>query len=291
MRATSFVMVGILGTVGCQSEKGVTPADPMASIVADHLSGVAAVAAAPRGLDFHLTELPAVALVGQLDATSCGAITGPLWDACGELYQRGMAPLGCDVLASFFFANDTPRCGVRVSVYRDQGLFSVVAFDVSGEPIAGYGERCGNGAIDEGETCDDGNHEDWDGCDPSCQIIQFSGCEQVIQNRFWLSDVAEVPADAWDAPRTQMMVHRGAQALRKLDAALCDSARAAAYATCAELAETMPFVAGCEPVVEYGADDEGSLCSVRLQVWFSRVEQANAVFTTALPGVLQFTIR
>ena len=29
---------------------------------------------------------------------------------------------------------------------------------------------CGNGAVEPGETCDDGNHVDGDGCDFACQL-------------------------------------------------------------------------------------------------------------------------
>jgi cysteine-rich repeat protein len=37
--------------------------------------------------------------------------------------------------------------------------------------------RCGNGIVDPGETCDDGNQDDEDGCTPSCQV---SACDRRI---------------------------------------------------------------------------------------------------------------
>ena len=35
-----------------------------------------------------------------------------------------------------------------------------------------HGARCGNGIVDAGEQCDDGNPIEGDGCDSNCTIIR-----------------------------------------------------------------------------------------------------------------------
>lgn len=285
-----------LGAIGCDdgaSHPGTPlPADPAAAVVAKHLASSSVTIGGAAGLDYRLTELAHVERDGKLDHAACQALQGRLWDACTELYEEGRAPLGCDAVATFFFANDIPRCGGRVQVWSAEGeLASIVAFDLSGDAIAGYTEQCGDGDLDEGEECDDGNHDEWDGCDPNCQIEEFNGCEMVIERLFAQSAVASVPADAWQSPRSHLMIHPGGAAMQPVDASLCNAARGVAQDVCNELTTTMPFVGWCDGQVKLDADADGEFCAVRLQVGFSRVDQENAVFTTRLPGILAFKIR
>ncbi|MBM65837.1 MAG: hypothetical protein CMH55_06360 [Myxococcales bacterium] len=44
-----------------------------------------------------------------------------------------------------------------------------IVIDVGSPPAADGGPLCGNGVIDEGETCDDGNDDDRDACPGTCQ--------------------------------------------------------------------------------------------------------------------------
>ena len=45
-----------------------------------------------------------------------------------------------------------------------------------GEPIACFrAQLCGNGNVDTGETCDDGNMDGDDGCSATCQTEDGSG--------------------------------------------------------------------------------------------------------------------
>jgi uncharacterized protein (TIGR03382 family) len=48
--------------------------------------------------------------------------------------------------------------------------------DVCVVRASGVGLTCGNNAVDEGETCDDGNRIDGDGCDKSCESEDAGGC-------------------------------------------------------------------------------------------------------------------
>jgi MYXO-CTERM domain-containing protein len=77
-----------------------------------------------------------------------------------------------DVSLTDYLAEDTVQ--IKFEIASDQRLemggwaiddFCIVAYD--GE-IPGY-EGCGNGRLDVGETCDDGNRLPGDGCDTFCQ--------------------------------------------------------------------------------------------------------------------------
>ena len=43
------------------------------------------------------------------------------------------------------------------------------------EPAVAFGTRCGNGNLDAGETCDDGNWTNGDGCDAACGLGSLCG--------------------------------------------------------------------------------------------------------------------
>jgi len=54
---------------------------------------------------------------------------------------------------------------------------------------------CGNGTLDPGEECDDGNESDGDGCDRDCSISLCTGGGPVGAIRLVLSHLGGVPAD------------------------------------------------------------------------------------------------
>lgn len=79
------------------------------------------------------------------------ASTGPMW----PIHSQGLL-LFCAILAT--------SC-----VW---GIRDLEGDAYSGTDTDGTSPRCGNGTIDEGEECDDGNDVDWDGC-RSCEICEF----------------------------------------------------------------------------------------------------------------------
>jgi cysteine-rich repeat protein len=263
---------------------------PVGAILADHLGGVAQASGDVVPLGYRLSQLAQVDPTAAVTEENCeGALANDLWQACGEIQQSGMA-YSCGAMSTFFFAHDTPRCGVRVVLWADEtymALPTIIAFDLSGTPIAGWEQRCGNGVIDFQEQCDDGNHDEWDGCDANCHVEEFTGCETVIEHYFDLAQVAHVDAADWSEPRSHLMVHPDAAPLRPVDASLCNAASAAAQDVCFELSSTMGFVSYCQPTVELA---DGA-CNVRLEVNFSRTSPDDAVFTTRLNGILAFTIK
>ena len=74
-------------------------------------------------------------------------------------------------------------------------------------------QRCGDGVVDTGESCDDGNNSDGDGCQrecTTCQVVRdagFSQCEQLCLQRcsgdtqFELFCIMFNCAPAWDTWR------------------------------------------------------------------------------------------
>ncbi|MCW5808294.1 MAG: hypothetical protein KIT31_38450 [Deltaproteobacteria bacterium] len=59
---------------------------------------------------------------------------------------------------------------VRFELASDQGLElgGWTLDDVCVVALTGPALTCGNGTVDEGETCDDGNRVDGDGCSANC---------------------------------------------------------------------------------------------------------------------------
>jgi cysteine-rich repeat protein len=47
------------------------------------------------------------------------------------------------------------------------------AISMSGQPV------CGNGIVERGETCDDRNNADGDGCDSNCQVEKGYTCSRM----------------------------------------------------------------------------------------------------------------
>jgi cysteine-rich repeat protein len=199
---------------------------------------------------------------------------------------------GCSASATFFWAHDIPRCSARLELFDYQNYDTpsdIYVFDLTGDSRVTPPSDCGDGKVDLGEVCDDGNTETFDGCDSNCQMEEFTGCETVIENEFSGSNLAWVDRSEWRSPRSHLMVHQNAGAMRTVDAAFCADARAAAQRACERIQTDMPFVSYCEPKALYLADQNA--CTVRLNAYFQSLSPSYGVFTTALPGMLSFTIR
>jgi cysteine-rich repeat protein len=287
------VLCFALASGACVNDSDTVPGGDVGAALS-HALGGAGVAASPdaRRLAHDIYEPSAVATDLDVDGDTCAAVETALWSACDGLYASGRYAW-CTPQVAFFFAHEVPRCGARVIVsdVPENHISDVWAFDLSGRPYNGPPAQCGNGEVEPGEECDDGNHDSWDGCDPNCMTEEFTGCEAVIEHHYALAEVAVVDQAQWSGPRSHIMVHDHAAAMRAVDAHACNAAVAVGADVCNELVATMPFVAWCSPAAELVDDALGPGCAVQFQVGFGSRDPENGVFTTALPGLLSFTIR
>jgi cysteine-rich repeat protein len=227
-------------------------------------------------------------LEGEVTPEACDQIEAKLSPICNELYNEGKVAT-CYSTATFFYAHQIPRCAVRFITSPDreyEEMTDVFVLDFAGEAVDAPDTLCGNGVLDEGESCDDGNHEIWDGCDSHCEVEPFTGCETLIEEKFVAADIANVSSTSWKAPRSHLMVNHG-NAMKPMTPSLCDAAITTAMETCFDLTAQMPFVYHCNAQGEY----HDAACSIRLEAYFSGLDPDNGVFTTALSGILAFTIR
>ncbi len=278
----------------CTTDSGPSgPVGPVGDTLSRSLRG-SGFTISPQGLALeHDLFQPAVADASRdVDAQACSEVQWALDSACGQLYQTGRYSW-CIPQAVFFFANDIPRCAARVIIGTDENdrISETWAFDFSGEPYVGPSPSCGNGTVEPGEQCDDGNNEMWDGRDPNCQFEEFQGCEAVIEHHYRLHEIAIVDQNLWDGPRSHLMVNREVLSLRSVDQSTCNAALSTGADVCNELMFAMPFVAWCQPAVEFFTDDLGPACAVQFRVGFQATDPASGVFTTGLDGILAFTIR
>jgi len=270
---------------------GVVP-EELADHVDDALGDLADGDATIDGLEYHIYELGEVTLDGEVTPESCDAVDTRLAETCNQLYAEDPTQ-SCWYLTTFYWAHQTPRCAVRIVVSHYQTepeqqveLPSIYAMDFTGAPSSDPAPTCGNTILDEGEGCDDGNVEAWDGCDSTCQQEEFTGCEAVIEGYYADAGIAHVDRTTWEGPRSHIMVN-GAEAMTTVDESTCNAAIALGTDVCSELQRQMPFVSWCSPSGQFHDEDN---CSVRLDVGFSSLDPDGGVFTTALPGVLAFTI-
>ncbi len=248
-----------------------------------------------REIAYRVVDLRDTVLAGAISPETCDSVDAALDDVCGELVAADQAD-GCGRVTAFYYAHAVPRCGVRLVLHTyvpnlDSRTYVpwIYALDFTGESIETPEPECGDGELDSGEQCDDGNFELWDGCDSSCRIEEFTGCEAVIELIYATADVAEVDASTWETRRSQLMVNT-ATAMHPVTEATCAEAGALIGSVCTELEQQMPFVSSCGGTYHYD-DDAGPGCAVRFEVGFRGRAPASGVFTTALSGVLTFTIR
>ncbi len=284
------VALGAVFLGACSSEPIGEPGD-VGGVVEQRLDPVGAVTPVETNIEHQIFSLNSATMDGDVTWDSCNAVNDQLNTICNDLVASGETQY-CGQQASFFFANNTPRCAVRLELFRDedydQGKLSrLYALDFSGEPVGQAATTCGNGELDEGEECDDGNHEMWDGCDAQCILEPFNGCEAVIENYYQQAGLAVVKQDKWQGLRSHLMVNRSATSLTPMSKNTCNAIIATGEDVCNELTQQMPFVSYCWPQGEY----HDNTCSVRLNVGFHQLSPTDGVYTTGLQGILAFSVK
>jgi len=259
----------------------------VASTISQSVADVALVSPTQVTLAQGLFSIPSASAVGDVNGQTCSELEGLLNASCQ--FIEGLAGDSyCYAESTFFMAHSQPRCASRLHIGGE--LESIYAFDLTGASLTGPVDTCGDGIVDEEEQCDDGNREDFDGCSQLCEIEEFQGCEAVIEQYYQQAELAFVDKEQWDGPRSHLMINRTVQALSAVDQRTCDAALAVGVDVCNELTRQMPFVANCQPMGGLRQTDNGALCDMRFQVFFQSVSPADGVFTTAMPGILAFTI-
>lgn len=253
------------------------------------LVGHAAIAPVQLTLAQGLFSLPTTTPSVAVTPESCQEVENLIFQSC-SLLANLTGDAYCYGEATYFLAHSTPRCAGRLHLAGD-GLEDIYAFDLSGQPLQDVDDSCGDGVLDAGEQCDDGNREDWDGCSATCNIEEFQGCEAVIEQYYEQAGIAFVDKSRWDGPRSHVMVNTTATPLTAVNQQSCDAALAIGADVCNQLITDMPFVGSCQPVGGLRTSEAGEQCDVRFLVYFDQVEPNSGVFTTALPGFLAFSIK
>ena len=264
----------------------------IASAIDDALRGLGTGSTTENEIAYRVFDLRDTTLAGSITPESCDSVDQALDDTCGRILDADQAD-GCSRDTTFYYAHSTPRCAVRLTLHSYTNtpyLPWIYALDFTGTPLDRPEPLCGNGALDDGEQCDDGNFELWDGCDSTCRVEEFNGCETVIEQIYAGADLARVDATTWEAKRSQLMVN-DATAMQPVTAATCQEAGDLIAVVCGELDRQMPFVGGCSGNAHYDASGAAPVCAVRINVYFATRDPAAGVFTTALGGILTFTIR
>ncbi len=277
-RQTAAILALLLGCAEPQ---------PIAESLAARLKGVVAVDDHADEVDYRIFAFaPAQHLGVALDPEVCWSIGLAAEEACDEVTG---AEGDCSANATFGWIGTLPRCVLHLwrSLATDwTEPPELWAMDIDGrlqEP-----GHCGNGRLDPGELCDDGNNEDFDGCDPACQPGGFGGCELIIFQEFYLADIAYVAEDRWTMVGTQTMVNRSARLLGPLDVDTCSRASVAADTACRRIGWEVPQVAHCNAIT-YPIDDD--TCSIRLSIWLEPDPNEVSTFPASLPVLLGFTLR
>lgn len=277
-------------------DRGKAP-DPgeIGAAVDDALRGIATGTTTENEIAYRVYDLRDTTLAGAITPATCDSVDAALDSICTDLVNADQAD-GCGRLTAFYYAHAVPRCGVRLVLHTyapnqnfRTSLPHIYALDFTGEPTSGPEPLCGNGAIDSGEQCDDGNFELWDGCDSNCKTEEFTGCEAVIELAYSAAGIARVDARTWETKRSQLMVNT-APAMQPVTSALCTEAGALIDSVCGELTAQMPFVLSCGGTYRYD-EAAGPGCAVRFEVGFRGRSPYDGVFTTAMSGILAFTIR
>jgi len=276
------------GCTGGHDGSDISEPSQVAEAISQGVASVATVTPTQVVLAEGLFSLQGSRSLGNVDAQSCSELENLLTQSC-DLVEGLGGDSYCYAESTFFMAHSQPRCASRLHLAG--GLLDrVYAFDLTGEALSGPVDTCGDGIVDEEEQCDDGNREDFDGCSQVCEIEEFQGCEAVIEQYYQDAEIAFVDKNLWDGPRSHLMINPTAKALRDVDQRTCDAALAVGVDVCNELSRQMPFVAGCQPLGGLRSVEGLSICDVRFQVYFDSVSPDDGVFTTAMSGILAFSI-
>ena len=290
----AFSLIGTCALWSCTASEPeqTKPGQPVNAPGADHSKIRVSDLPKQEDMGYRLEELKGLEFTGDVTADTCAEQEFALAEqACSTVSPNH----NCSGMTTFFYAHQVPRCALRVWIAETserRGLPPIVrAADFSGDAIVGPAPLCGNGELDDGETCDDGNRELWDGCDSHCNAEPFNGCEAVIEDYYESAGIAKINKDHWLGPRSHMMIHPSAQSLVTVTPTSCSNAKDIAHDVCSELQSAMPFVGYCQPHTTYHTDVYGSACSIRLNIGFSGIHPETGVYSTALPGILAFTLR
>jgi cysteine-rich repeat protein len=289
LSTTTLALLGFAGCAGGPSDN--TPVEPseVAAALSEGLGAQALIQPTESQLAGGLFSIPSATPTGAVTPANCQEVEGLVQQACSLISLISESEY-CWGEATYFLANTTPRCAARLHIGRDgERAESIYAFDLSGQALSEPPDSCGNGEIDEGEECDDGNHEEFDGCDATCTFEEFQGCEAVIEQYYQDAGIAYVDKNSWNGPRSHLMINPTAQALTAVNQISCDAALSVGVDVCSEIVRQMPFVGSCEPLGALRGTD-GDRCDLRFMVYFNDVDPANGAYTTALPGILAFTI-
>ncbi len=285
LSSTLMVLLSAACTGGVGDEVVTEPSE-VAQAISQSVGELASVQSVQVPLAEGLFSIPGATPVGDMDVTSCAQVETLVNQGCALL--EGISDGGyCWAESTFFMAHSQPRCATRLHLSGD--MEQIYAFDLTSAPRE-IPELCGNGEVDEGEMCDDGNREDFDGCSQLCEVEEFQGCEAVIEQYYQDAQLAFVDRNLWDGPRSHLMVNKTAEALAEVDQRTCDAALAIGVDVCNELTATMPFVGGCHPMGGLRQGELGAACDLRFEVYFQNISPADGVFTTAMPGILAFTL-
>ncbi len=285
--ASSLSLLLASACTGGAGDDDIAEPSQVATSISESVTDIAQVAPTQVTLANRLFSIPSASAVGEVNAQTCSDLEGLLNQSC-QFIEGIAGDSYCYAESTFFMAHSQPRCASRLHLGGE--LDNIYAFDLTGQSLTGPVDTCGDGIVDEEEQCDDGNREDFDGCSQLCEIEEFQGCEAVIEQYYQQAEIAYVDKEQWDGPRSHVMINRTVRALTAVDQRSCDAALAVGADVCNELTSQMPFVGSCQPMGGLRQTDNGPLCDVRFQVYFQTVSPADGVFTTAMPGILAFTI-
>lgn len=87
------------------------------------------------------------------------------------------------VIAIAFFVLEACTCAndshVNDDTFIDESLYEVNTQDYADNVMAWDGPLCGNGIVEQGEECDDGNRLNCDDCSMSCKI-EYHSCDTIL---------------------------------------------------------------------------------------------------------------
>jgi cysteine-rich repeat protein len=269
---------------------GCAQPQPVAVSLAEELATLVDVDDHADEVDHRLFAFQPAAYLGDaLDPDACWELARVADHACYQVTgDRGGE---CWTDSRFGWLGTLPRCVLRMQRLLladadDRQPPELWAVDIDGQQFDGQA-ACGNGRLEPGELCDDGNLEEWDGCSAGCQPEGYGGCELIIFQEFLSADIAYVAEDRWTAAGTQLMVNATARPLAHLDLTTCSLASRAAAAACRRIGEEVPLAASCMQQT-WPIDDD--TCTIRFAIELTPGDDPST-FSATLPVLLGFTLR